>query len=227
VTVQVLDTIYGRMLVPDTDTAQYPWLLRSGASVEDEYICRVRELLAERPHGTIVDAGACFGCWTLALAASAERVLAFEPQREISDMLRGSLALNRLSRKVTVESHALWSRPAAFDLEPLDVDSPNNFGGAALQPLDRLGRGRFECVGAWPLHHFVAAEECVSLIKMDVEGSEYEVLLGSLEIIARCRPLLFAESDHPGTDKAKLRRQIEAMGYAIEHAGPNFLCLPL
>ena len=63
-----LKTRYGTMFVPDTETAQYGWLSSSGASDEDEDICMVIDLLKERPRGFVVDAGASFGCWTLAMA---------------------------------------------------------------------------------------------------------------------------------------------------------------
>src|SRR5271157_675782 len=127
--ISVLDTAYGRMLLPDTDDSQFTWLQMTGAAFEDADIRLVRDIIDERPRGTIIDAGASFGTWSLALASHAERVLAFEPQLEIFGLLQGTLALNRLSRKAAAYNCALWSKCWGFDIESLDLDQPNNFGG--------------------------------------------------------------------------------------------------
>jgi len=124
---------------------------------------------------------------------------------------------------VAAENYALWSSRARLDIVPLDLDRANNFGGASVsRPGEAAG---FDRVAAWPLRDFIATDEHVSFIKLDVEGSEYRVLLGALEVLARCRPVMFVE--WPLSDKAQLTQQIAAMSYAIEERGPNFLCLPL
>jgi hypothetical protein len=48
-----------------------------------------------------------------------------------------------------------------------------------------------------------------SLLKMDIEGCEYEALLGAEKVIARYRPVLWLEINHP----ALVRRGFS--GYSI------------
>src|SRR5271157_1126084 len=102
--ISVLDTAYGRMLLPDTDNSQFTWLQMTGTACEDADIRLVRDILGERAQGTIIDAGASFGTW----------------------------ALNRLGRKAAAYNCALWSKRRGFDIAALDLDRKNNFGGLSL-----------------------------------------------------------------------------------------------
>ena len=224
--VQLLETKYGRMLSSDTDIGQYDWLRIAGVYWEHFEIEEVRNILSERRRGTFVDVGASFGCWTMAMVPHVERVVAFEPQLPVYHMLCGSLALNHLDRKVELHNCALWSKRCELTIPMPDFAKPDtNSGGISVLPQHAPELPR-EPIQAYRLYDFISPDEHVSFIKMDVEGAEYEVLLGSLEILARCRPVLFIESDCIYTDKPKLARQIQAMDYIIERRDMNFLCVP-
>ncbi len=76
----------------------------------------------------------------------------------------------------------------------------------------------------------------VTLMKVDVEGHELEVLQGAQETITRCRPVLYIENDRIGKQEA-LCTFVESLGYSYEwHKTPigeyfpdlcslNILCL--
>ena len=67
--------------------------------------------------------------------------------------------------------------------------------------------------------------EEIFLLKIDVEGMEEKVLLGAIETIRRCKPVIFIE--FLKSDPKKLKRQIEELGYEIrEILTENFLCFP-
>jgi hypothetical protein len=60
------------------------------------------------------------------------------------------------------------------------------------------------------------------LVKIDVEGMEGEVIEGAAKLIARFRPLLYVENDHPERS-AQLMRRIDGLGYDIYwHIVPLF-----
>ena len=60
------------------------------------------------------------------------------------------------------------------------------------------------------------------LIKIDVEGMEEQVLRGAEQTIARCRPILYVESDREDKRTA-LFRYIDSLGYAMYwHLPPMF-----
>lgn len=216
------------MFIPSTDIAQYWWLKTIGASAEDEYIEMVCSILKERQKGIAIDVGANFGCWTLPIGMCATRVMCFEPQRPIFNLLRKTVAANP---SIAAECHnlAVGDAPGVISVPILDLDAAANFGGVTLgiehheQP-----NAKMEDVRVVALDDLVfLSEETVSFIKADVEGFEPAVLRGAHNVISRYRPLLFVEAVHRFTDTDALKQQIENMGYATSAHGPNLLGIPL
>lgn len=227
-TIEIVDTIYGPVSVLSTDTTQGLWLKWSGAAAEDMHIEFVRNLLSERPRGIIIDVGASYGTWSMALADLAEGVIAIEPQSVIFELLAANLArVESLEGKRQAWHCAAWDRHATLHLPAVDYDDDQlyggNFGGVSLK--DRNPRG--DPIEALPLDDLTPRGVHVSFIKADVEGAEREVILGAMETIRRCRPILFVESRHEFTDYEGLRQQIESLSYVVQDQGPNFICLPL
>lgn len=221
-----LDTRYGTMFVPDTDSGQFWWLANTGASPEDSFIETICDLLDERPKATAVDVGANFGCWTLPLSRHAHTVLAIEPQWACVELLRSSLEASRI-KNVMVRHAAAGDQDGTVDIPEVDMSTGTNFGGVSLlqdtkeQPLAKTAKVRIVRLDD------VLRGAQVSFIKADVEGFEDKVILGARDTIARCKPILFVEMDHPLTDKERLRDLIESLGYATEEIGGNFLGMPL
>lgn len=220
--IDTVPTIYGPVAVFDTDYAQYPWLVKTGAPVEDQYMEVVRDLLKERPRGTMLDVGACYGVWSLALAEVVDNIIAFEPQPAIFDLLVRNFVANLPLGKALMINSAAWNQPTTLRLPVIDYEQSGNFGGTALGFRDRGIP-----VDARPVDDLVPKDSHVSFIKIDVEGAERQVLLGATETIRRSKPIMFIEYDHANTHKEGLRRQIDAMSYTTEEWQGNFLCVPL
>ncbi len=173
-------------------------------------------LLIERfvKEGSIaVDIGAHIGVHTLKLSKLVGPhggVVAFEPQVKMyAEQLR-NLKLNRCNNVLSLRK-ACGEKAQFIQMNPID---PTNEGGtvigsggdvAEMIPLDSLNL------------------ENVSLIKIDVEESEYFVLQGAKETIARNRPVIFFEIlNRPDYEKSPLHEKvnyirvislIESMGY--------------
>ena len=163
------------------------------------------ELLAARETGLILDIGANIGFHTCALARRGNEVMAFEPLKANLVRLEGNVKLNRLS-KVRIERCALSNRSGE-----VDIFVPPGWGlstGAA-----RLGNP-----GGWDLAETIPMQllddfqlRDVSLIKIDVEGHEIEVLRGF--DIARWKPRLILLEDHVGN--LSKHRYLLGAGYRI------------
>lgn len=173
-----------------------------------------------KPGQTVLDVGANIGVHTLPLArlvGPSGRVLAFEPQRLVFYMLCGNVAQN--SHDHVHCFHAAAGETAGTIAVPeLDGAAEQNFGGLELSqgatspgatqvPVLRIDDLRLTAC------HFM---------KIDVEGMERQVLLGTRETINRFRPLVYLEDDRADRSAA-LRECLAALGYVIYvHRPPLF-----
>lgn len=160
---------------------------------------------ALRPGAVALDVGANIGAHTLALSAivgAQGRVIAFEPQRPIFQILSANLALNDI-RNVEARHAACGAAPGRIAVPRIDISQRGNFGGVSI------GGGTDEV----PLQTIDGLElQGCDLIKVDVEGMESQVLEGARATIARHAPVLYLENDRAENSGALLRL-LDALGY--------------
>ncbi|MGA9493766.1 MAG: FkbM family methyltransferase, partial [Mycobacterium sp.] len=168
----------------------------------------------------VVEAGANLGLHTVPLAkiASSGRVICFEPQRLIFNILCGNLALNNV---VNVDAHrrVVGERAEIVTIESTDYDTPWNYGAFSVA-AGFSGEARFpgeltsEPIEVAVLDEFpqTAGLERLDLLKIDTEGFEPAVLRGADRLIARTRPTLFVENNNPANGD-DLIRHIRGLGY--------------
>jgi FkbM family methyltransferase len=189
-----------------------------------------RSLLA--PGRTAIDVGANLGFTTTMLASvvgPAGRVLSFEPSPAVYAKLRKTVEANSLDQVIT------------FNLAC--------GASASMQTLHAVNRssGNSSIIGEGPAAEAVEVvclddvkevwESPVSLIKIDTEGYEPEVLTGARRLIEEQRPILYLEMG--GDYLQSTRRSIELLselGYGIDHVaqtdwsevgnGSDFFFLP-
>lgn len=158
------------------------------ADILDEIQRRLGRVV--RARSVLVDAGAMIGNHTAYLATFVPHtaIHAFEPAPVNLDLLRHNVAP---FRTVTVHPLALSDRP-----------------GPVTMSVHRTNRGHgvIDATDPWPdpgtvdqgwIAQAITLDslelEDVSLIKIDVEWHEPQVLAGARETIARCRPLIVIE----------------------------------
>jgi FkbM family methyltransferase len=136
------------------------------------------------PGMTVVDVGANWGYFTLAAAhwvGESGRVIAFEPEPRLFEMLTANAARNNLAQ-VTVRPFAVAAGAGRVRLQPFD-EMDGNWGTSQIG-----GTGGIECrtVG---LDEQLDAEQVsgVDLLKIDVEGGEADVLQGMSRGLAQRR----------------------------------------
>lgn len=164
---------------------------------------------AVRPGAVVFDVGANIGAYTVLFAqwtGEAGRVFAFEPSPSSIAGLREQLRLNEVSNRVEIVEAAVSHGPgsAAFDC-----------GGAsgtnALVPDAERGAHVIR-VETTSLDAFCAARgTSPSIVKIDVEGAELDVLRGGRETLARPDLVAFVEF-HPSVWQARgiTRQDIES-----------------
>ena len=214
-----LETRYGRMLALRGDRYITGCLEAFGEYCEAE--ADVFRQLA-RPGMTVVEVGANIGTHTLMLAKACApgRLIAFEPQQRVFQLLCANLALNNVGN-VSAFPDALGAAEGTARLPALDYGDANNFGGVALAPGADAGdwaEGR--AVRVTPLDA-LALPSC-NLLKIDVEGWEADVLAGARETIGRCRPIIYLENDR-ADQQGVLISLLAELGYEqYWHVAPLF-----
>jgi FkbM family methyltransferase len=162
-----------------------------------------------RPGDTVFDIGANIGAHALSFAhrvGPEGRVIAFEPTDYGFAKLTRNLALNDFPH-VTAVKVALADRrsgPQQVNFRASWMTGGGRKDGDSTVP--------FEMLDAWCRDNAVVR---VDLIKLDVDGNEFPLMLGAREIIERCRPMLFMEAvglhfDDPSRNPFIL---LSALGY--------------
>lgn len=196
--------------------------LKLGISWESHI--RDRMLKYVKPGSVVLDIGAHIGTHTLSLAQAVGeqeggRVIAFEPQPKIFRELFWNMQLNNV-KNVEFYPVAVGDHLGQIELSPF---AESNEGGTGL----RGGTGQFV-----PLITIDSLKlDNVSLMKIDVEGLEDQVLIGLHDTILRCKPVIFIEimggcSIENATPEIKLKientiRSLENYGYVIERLGES------
>lgn len=189
------------------------WLPASGGKVlrvllgryEPEQTCLFARRVA--PRDTVIDVGAHAGYYTLLgarLVGASGLVVAFEPSPRNCVFLRRHVALNGCGN-VRVEEAAAWGVT----------------GAARFRAGTGTGTGRIDEEGEREVRtvrlddYCAAAGVAPSVLKIDVEGAELEVLRGGAGIIGRHRPWVFL-STHGEESHGACLRWLRDHGYRVE-----------
>ncbi len=135
------------------------------------------------PGATVIDIGANAGTLTLvaaALTGNTGKVLAFEPSPKFANIIQKNIVLNHLESIVTVHQVALGASEGQVYLNENVTDDTTNYvsnSGTAV-PLNTLDS-------------FTENLNQIDFLKMDAEGSEYDILIGAPETLKKTKVLLF------------------------------------
>ncbi|WP_419758755.1 FkbM family methyltransferase [Acidisoma sp.] len=159
---------------------------------DDNYEPDVTRLFRSRlqPGMSVVDIGANIGYFTMlaaTLVGAQGHVLAVEPNPRNVRLLEASRRANGFDN-VTVAQSAAGRETGILIL------NTSFSNGTTSAPPDELGQLlAAESVSCLRLDSLLDAWTTVDLIKVDVEGAEYNALLGAEATIRRCRPFIISE----------------------------------
>lgn len=194
--------------LPDDDN---DWLTAGGWIGTDgrqcyqwERIHTALQYLPQKRRRLALDVGAHAGLWTMQLAKWFQRVRAFEPiptniecwhancdrLRPACELVEAAVGQGRGSTELFRPSSSLsWRERAGDDVVTADDETvkPRRRTAAAVVPLVHLD--------AWQ-------NEPVDLVKVDVEGREYEVLQGGSRVLCKWEPVVIIEEKHDPLHRA-------------------------
>ncbi len=141
--------------------------------------------------GFVIEVGANVGTHTVPFAKAvgpAGQVIAIEPQPFLHQNLCANIALNSLTNVLTYQC-GCGAASEQMTIPIIDYTVEGNFGGVSL--------GKSETgfsVDVRPLDSLLPSRT-VTLLKVDVEGMEQDVLAGAARLIEKYNPVLYLEND--------------------------------
>ncbi len=171
------------------------------------------------PGDAVLDVGAFIGTHTLAFAkrvGSGGEVYAFEPHPLFFEVLKKNIGQNVLTN-VKLLNVGLSDEVHQAHIHGIDVRASSNFAGT---PVLETGPHTGELIGSHTITlttlDQLAIERC-SLIKIDAENMEVNVLKGSRRTLRAARPVVFAECNslHCGWPVVEFMTQEEYRIYLL------------
>jgi FkbM family methyltransferase len=172
-------------MIAEEPEAYYRRLIAEEAASGEPELLMLAELLVG---GTALDVGANRGFYAFALSEIARTVHAFEPHPDYAKFARGMLGARATVHEVALSN---VSGRAPFFVPIADDGSELHLAGSLNNAHPQFPRHRVVDVRLETLDAFDLSD--VRFIKIDVEGSELEVLEGAATMIARDRPTLLLE----------------------------------
>lgn len=208
-------------------------MYRGVSSTEEPVIQWLKDKFGPMDPGMFVDVGAHVGTYTIELAKVFCHVCAFEPCKHTYNILCGNVALRNISDRCDLYNVALSDRKETVVYKGYDALGGNNMcvrrGDDVSCELSRMytqwdGVANSTEIKTRTLDSYRL--DNVSLIKVDVEGFELNVLKGASGTIARCGyPLVLVESweaqetDDMAVRDAKTRLRADLFGYLRDVLG--------
>lgn len=205
-----------------------------------QYVYRGEDfIIAPRPGDYVIDCGACFGGTSVFFAkhvAPEGRVLSFEFMPGNLQVYQTNVALNPdVSGQIDLVQAPVWSGKG------LQMTIEGSGPAARVDPLPEgatvpEGSG-IKVVNSTSIDAEVArlGYPRVDLIKMDIEGSEYQALLGARATIERFQPTLALSVYHKLCDFYDFAEMLDSWGmdyrYYLQHSTPHgdetvIFCVP-
>jgi len=173
------------------------YVLKAGCYWEEWMFKYIQENYLENTN--MIDLGGNIGTTTLLMSEVLSdncNVFTFEPVYH--DILFKNILDNNLNNKVVIYPYGVGNEIKSLKIKPVNLSDNINFGG-----LDLMINLENDCdsvkINIVPLDYFNF--ENVSLIKIDVENMEIEVLEGCINLIKKCKPTIIIECHQLNTLK--------------------------
>ncbi len=158
-----------------------------------EYEKSETKLIRRLTPSVLIDVGAHVGYYTmLAHKLGSKKIIAIEPDVRVFRILNRVIEANKLGNIITI-NRAAWDKSGV--ILKLHLSTKAGHSSVFSFNLERGFSGTIALVKTITLDELSRALSLdkIDLVKIDVEGAEFNVLLGSDEIISRFRPVFLVE----------------------------------
>lgn len=206
------------------------WLLDHGNTSTIE-AANCFDSIKEYTEPIIFDVGANIGTFTtwMAKAFPNGKIYAFEPQREVFQMLSGNAAINNLYNVYT-HNIGLGKENTKVEFEEPNYFEKNDFGTFSLIEDIITQKTKNKIIVQintldWFVEYYNIPK--IHLLKIDVEGMDLDVLIGGQKTIKKHLPIIFIEhNDNRKTIIKDIKNFLNSFDYGYEIIGNNVLCKP-
>jgi FkbM family methyltransferase len=188
----------------------------------DDYESEVFSFFIPQPNDVVIDVGANIGYFTIYASRKVGKdglVIALEPMDEAYNCLMKNIRLNRLNN-VKPFKLALWSSETTLRLY-----RTKGYFTSAISKVDvfknLIQQKKLELIKEYEIKAIKLDDlikninlSKVDWIKIDVDGSEYEVILGSMNTLKRFKPKLIIEI-HNQEIGNKILKILKNLGYKV------------
>jgi FkbM family methyltransferase len=165
------------------------------------------------PGKTLYDVGGGRGFYSLLAASQGARSFAFEPDPFNLEWLQRHIRVNYFESLIEVFPLAIYSHTGRIAMSPSERNGTGqgcakvlSNGTTSSQDLD---------IPCTTLDDFARAHAAPSLVKIDVEGAESEVLNGAVELSRDVRPPLLIEVHDP-VNSSQVQEWLQQHKYRLE-----------
>jgi FkbM family methyltransferase len=188
------------------------FVLKAGYYWEEWMFKYIQENYLENTN--MIDLGGNIGTTTLLMSEVLSNncnIFTFEPVYH--DILFKNILDNNLNNKVVIYPCGVGNEIKSLKIKPVNLSDNINFGG-----LDLMVNLENDCdsvkINIVPLDYFNF--DNVSLIKIDVENMEIQVLEGCINLIKKCKPTIIIESHQLNTlEQTSIFKELVNLGYEI------------
>lgn len=189
---------YGKIFISDKDFYIGQCLFNYGEYCEEE-VDVFKQVL--RNDDNVIEVGANIGSLSVPISQSIKNgiLYAIEPQQYIFNMLCANVAVNNLNN-VKPKLLAIGDSIKEIKMPIINYEQMNNFGGISIN-----GEYNGEVIKQTTLDSMFPDLSSLRLIKIDVEGMEFDVLNGAKDLIEKHRPHIYCEFDRPENNEKILK----------------------
>lgn len=227
---EIIDTTYGKMIVPSTDKNQVQYYKQNQKHINESEIITLAETLKGDERPVIIDCGTNVGFFTFGLnyLVPNSTIYTFEAQRIIFNMVCGSIALNEYENIYAFNCAVSNTNEGTIRVPKYDYNKVSNFGSVEVERhrgKENIGQPDPQQFDYVPNKSIDSLNlDYVSLIKIDVEGMEEKVLSGAEKTIEKNKPILFIE--YSKSNKTNIMAFLNKYSYNVEDIDGNYLCRP-
>lgn len=166
-------------------------------------------------HGDVfIDAGANIGFYSIVaskLIGPNGKIFAIEMIQETVEILTKHCEINSCDN-VTIVNYALSDCSHRTVMAQLPV---NKFGQASISSILRKGELHEKQVITSTLDEILADVKNIKLIKMDIEGEEFNAVQGAQLVLHKVRAIIFECWDPQGDDLKNISSKLDEFGFSI------------